>query len=148
MAEQKQMLTLSELSNRGLDAGIRQVEAAGSPLHPFLIDETGKLYFLFNDKGDVDPMELAAQAIKRQIPNIQRCALVIDSRLAFTEGRKWDAIVVMTCERGQQAGEVWAQRYVPKSLLHKFRTEGESEMIARAGDFISAALGRAQGGPP
>lgn len=147
MAEQKQMLTLSELSSRGLDAGIKQVEAAGSPLHPFLIDESGKLYFLFNEKG-ADPMALACAAIKKSLPNIQRCALVLDSRLTFTEGRKWDAIVVMTCERGQQAGEVWAQRYVPKSLLRTFRTEGESEMIARSGDFISAALGGAPNGQP
>ncbi len=85
-------------------------------------------------------MELACHAIKKSLPNVKRCALVIDSRLTFTEGKKWDAIVVMTCERGLPEGEVWAQRYVPKGLFRKFRTEGDSEMVAKSRDFISAAL--------
>ncbi len=134
-------LSLADLSRRGLEQGILQVQAAGSPLqHPFLLDETGKLHILYDAAGDSDPMELAFRAIKRRLPNVQRCALVIDSRLTFARGKKWDAIVVMACERGAAEGEVWAQRYVPRGWFKKFRVEGESEMVAKARDFISAAL--------
>lgn len=137
----KPALSLTDLSRRGLEQGIKQVQAAGSPLqHPFLMDEAGRLHVLFDAAGDSDPMELAFHAIKRKLPNVQRCALVIDSRLTYARGKKWDAIVVMACERGAAEGEVWAQRYVPKGWFKKFRVEGESEMVAKARDFISAAL--------
>lgn len=132
-------LTLSQLVKNALDQGIRQVEAAGSPLHPILLDDTGRLMLLFDDSG-ADPMELACQAIKKEASDAIRCALVIDSRLTLEGGKKWDAIVVMACQRGSAEGEVWAQRYVPKGLFRKFRVEGEPEQVGKSKDFISAAL--------
>lgn len=134
------MLTLEDIVARALEQGITQVEAAGSPLHPFLFDETGTLMLLYDDTGQVDPMELALQAIKTQRPGIQRCALVIDSRVTLSDGKKWDAIVVMACDRTQPLGVVMAQRYVPKGLFRKFRSEGAPEQIGQAKNFIEVAL--------
>jgi hypothetical protein len=132
-------LTLVQLVKRALDQGVTQVEAAVSPLHPLLLDDSGKLMILFNENGD-DPMELACQAIKTQAPEAIRCALAIDSRITLADGKKWDAIVVMACQRGSDEGEVWAQRYVPKGLFRKFRVEGAPEKVGKSKDFISAAL--------
>lgn len=131
--------TLAQLVKRGLEQGTSQVEAAGSPLHPLLLDDTGRLMILMNTEG-VDPMELALQAIKAQAADALRCALVIDSRITLADGKQWDAIVVMACQRGTDAGEVWAQRYVPKGLFRKFRTEGAPERVGNCKDFIAAAL--------
>ena len=140
MSEQPKLpLTLAQLVKRALEQGVTQVEAAGSPLHPLLLDDSGKLMILFNERGE-DPMELACQAIKTQAPEAIRCALAIDSRVTLADGKKWDAIVVMACQRGSQEGEVWAQRYVPKGLFRKFRIEGVPEMVGKAKDFISIAL--------
>jgi hypothetical protein len=68
------------------------------------------------------------------------CTLVIDSRITFTDGKKWDAVVVMACRRGADEGVIWAQRYVPKGLFRKFRTEGTAEEVGKSRDFITAAL--------
>jgi hypothetical protein len=132
-------LTLSQLIQNALKQGVQQVEAAGSPLHPLLLDDTGRLMILFDTSG-TDPMELACRAIQKEAPDAIRCALVIDSRITGQDGKKWDAIVAMACQRGGEQGEVWAQRYVPKSLFRKFRVEGAPEKIGAAKDFISAAL--------
>jgi len=134
------MLTLEDIVSRALEQGIVQVQAAGSPLHPFLLDETGTVMLLYDDTGGVDPMELALQAIKTQRPGIQRCALVIDSRVTLGDGKKWDAIVAMACDRSQPLGVVMAQRYVPKGLFRKFRSEGAPEQIGQAKNFIEVAL--------
>ena len=134
------MLTLEDIVSRALEQGIAQVQAAGSPLHAFLLDETGTVMRLYDDTGGVDPMELALQAIKTQRPGIQRCALVIDSRVTLGDGKKWDAIVAMACDRSQPLGVVMAQRYVPKGLFRKFRSEGGPEQIGQAKNFIEVAL--------
>ncbi len=138
--EPKPLLSLGELVKLGLEQGIKQVEAAGSPLHPLLFDETGRMMLLFDDVGGRDPMELACVTIKKHAPNVLRCALVVDTRVALDDGKKWDAITVMACERGTDEGTVWTQRYVPKRLFRKFRTEGEAEQVGKSRDFISAAL--------
>jgi len=134
------VLTLEDIVSRALEQGIAQVQAAGSPLHAFLLDETGTVMRLYDDTGGVDPMELALQAIKTQRPGIQRCALVIDSRVTLGDGKKWDAIVAMACDRSQPLGVVMAQRYVPKGLFRKFRSEGAPEQIGQAKNFIEVAL--------
>lgn len=133
-------LDLRELIDLALGQGIAQVAKVGSPLHPFFIDERRTAYFLFDSVGGKDPMELALPAIKTKAPNIQRCALVIDTRIAVDGSKKCDAIVVMACEHNKDEGEVWAQRYVPKGLFRKFRTEGARERIANAQNFIKMAL--------
>ena len=133
-------LTLEQLIDRGLSQGIAQVEVAGSPLHPFLIDESGKMYLLFDNVGGVDRMQLALSAIQSNVPDVQRCALVLDTRIAGTDGRKMDAILVMACERDVERGDVWAQRYVPKGLFRKFKVHGDRERVAETRNFITAAL--------
>ena len=50
------MLTLEDIVSRALEQGIAQVQAAGSPLHPFLLDETGTVMLLYDDTGGVEPM--------------------------------------------------------------------------------------------
>lgn len=134
------LVDLSELVKHALDQGITQVQAAGSPLHPLLFDDTGKMMILFDESGQVDPMALACHAIKNNCAETKHCALTIDTRITFTDGKQWDAIVVMSCVRGSDEGAVWAQRYVPKGLFRKFRTEGEPEQIGKAKDFITVAL--------
>jgi hypothetical protein len=140
MTEFPATLAISELIDQGLSQGVQQVEAAGSPLHPFLIDETGQIMLLYDESGAVDPMQLALAAIKSNVPGIRRCVLVIDSRIAVDGDRKADAILVMSCERDVEFGEIWAQRYVPKGLFRKFRLEGNREKIGNAKNFIAAAL--------
>ena len=93
-AGEKQTHSLDQLIELALAQGLSQVEAAGSPLHPFYFSETGQMHVMFNP-GDADPMELAYQAIKSESPDIQRCALVIDTRVTLSDGKKWDAIAVM-----------------------------------------------------
>ena len=133
-------LTIGQLIDRGLTQGIAQVQAAGSPLHPFLFDETGTMYLLFDETGGRDPMDLALSAIKEKIPNVRRCVLVLDTRIAAAGGKKMDAILVMACDRDVELGDVWAQRYVPKGWFRKFKTHGEREKVAAARNFIAAAL--------
>ena len=136
-------LSTGELIDRGLTQGITQVESVGSPLHPFLIDESGKVYLLFDNVGGMDPMQLALSAIKSNLPAVQRCALVMDTRIGGTDGKKMDAILVIACERDVERGDVWAQRYVPKGFLRKFKVHGEREKVAESRNFISAALAEA-----
>ena len=130
---------LMPLIQRALHEGVRQVQAAGSPLHPLLFVDGDRVFFLYRE-GDEDPMSLALQAIQSQATDARRCALVVDSRITGEDGRRWDAIVVMACERGRERGEVWAQRYAPKRLFRSFRIEGEAEQIGESRDFISHAL--------
>jgi hypothetical protein len=132
--------SLKELIDLGLSQGISQVEAAGSPLHPFLIDETGAMFVLVDTRGGIDPMQLAVPAIKKQILNVLRCALVLDSRIGGPDGKKLDAILVMVCERNAERGEIWAQRYIPKGFFRKFRVEGPREKVADSKNFILAAI--------
>jgi hypothetical protein len=132
--------TLRELVDVGLEQGIAQVEAVGSPLHPFLVAEDGTLMVLFDAEGGTDPMRMALPAIKQRMPNVQRCVLVLDSRVTLQDGKKWDAILVMACERDAERGEVWAQRYVPKGFFRKFRVEGTREQVGEVRNFIQAAL--------
>ncbi len=132
--------TLLVLARTALAQGVEQLQAAGSPLHPFFLDERGGITFLFDQQGGVDPMTMALQAIRQNAPDILRCALVIDSRIGYHDGKTWDAIVVMACERGQAEGVVLAQRYVPKGWFRALRLEGEAEEIAKARNFIAAAL--------
>jgi hypothetical protein len=131
--------TLDALAREALTLGIKQVEAAGSPLHPFFLDETRRVCLLYTE-GAVDPMQLLMPALRENLPGIQRCALVIDSRITGGDGKKWDAIVVMACERDKEEGLVLAHRYVPKGWFRKFRTEGEQEQIAACRNFIRAAF--------
>ena len=132
--------TLEQLAAHALASGIQQVEAAGSPLHPLLFDEEAKMYILFDAKGGVDPMQLALSAIKKNIQGIQRCALVIDSRITGDDGKRWDAILVMACERDADEGIVMGQRYVPKGWFRKFRTQGGQEQVGACRNFIREAL--------
>jgi len=134
---------LEALVGKGLSQGIAQVAAVGSPLHPFILDETGKMYVLFDPSGARDPMELALRAIRERLSGIQRCALVIDTRITTTDGRKSDAILVMACERDAETGESWAQCYVPKGFFRKFRSEGEPERVGDVRNFIRIALEQA-----
>lgn len=131
--------TIEALARDALILGIQQVEAAGSPLHPFFLDESGKMCLLYTEEA-IDPMQLLMPALRDQMPQIVRCALVMDTRITGSDGRKCDAIVVMACERDQDEGVVLAQRYVPKGWFRKFRTEGEREQIAACRNFIRAAL--------
>jgi hypothetical protein len=133
-------LDVHALALRALEEGIKQVEAVGSPLHPFLLDETAKAYFLFDNEGGVDPMQMALLAIQRQIPHVQRCALLIDTRIALADGKRWDALVAMACARDEDEGVVLAQRYVPKGWFRKFRLEGQPEALGKSRNFIRVAL--------
>lgn len=134
-------LSVEELARYALGQGIAQVKAVGSPLNSFLIDENKRICFMLDESGGADLMSLVLETIRKEMPDIRRAAFVMDSRLGFEDGKTWDAISVMVCERGNaDAGQVWAQRYVPKGLLRKFRTEGEPEVVAKSKDFISAAL--------
>jgi hypothetical protein len=135
------ILGVAELAKVALDAGVRQVTVAGSPLHPLLFDETGTMNVLFDDAGQAEPMDLACNAIAHSLPNIHRAALVIDSRITVAgEKKKADAIVVMVCERGLAEGQIWAQCYRPKSFFRKFRTQGVPQLVGTTKDFITMAL--------
>ena len=132
--------SLLDLAHAALRQGVEQLKAAGTPLHPFFLDEKSGAFFLVDNVGGVDPMTLALAAIRQSAPEIKQCALVIDSRIGYHDGRKWDAIVVMACDRDEQEGVVLAQRYVPKGFFRKLRLEGEPEQIAKARNFITAAF--------
>ena len=131
--------TLEALARQALALGIQQVEAAGSPLHPFFLDQRGTMCLLYDERG-VDPMQLLLPALRQHAPDIARCALVVDSRITGNDGRKWDAIVVMACERDQDEGLLMAHRYVPKGWFRKFRTEGGQDRVGACRNFIRAAF--------
>lgn len=136
---EKPPLLMDALIQEGLRQGIAQVQAVGSPLNAFLLTDRGELGMLFDPEGG-DPMDLALKAIRQQFPQVQRCVLVLDTRVTFKDSGKFDAIVVMACERDVPEGQVWAQRYAPAKLLRAFRTVGEPEQIAAARNFIVEAL--------
>ena len=79
--ERKQLIALA------LEQGVRQVEAAGSPLHPLLFDDHGTTMLLYDERGGTDPMELACTAIRERAPGTEYCAPVIDTRITFTDGK-------------------------------------------------------------
>ena len=132
--------SLLELAQAAMKQGVEQLKAVGTPLHPFFLDEKRNAYFLVDNAGGTYPMTMALPAIRDNVPGIEQCALVIDSRIGYHDGKKWDAIVVMACARSEEEGVVIAQRYVPKGLFRKLRLEGDPEQIAKARNFISAAL--------
>ena len=135
------VLGLAELVTVAMDAGVRQLAVAGSPLHPLLFDESGAMSVLFDEAGQAEPMDMACNAIAHSLPNIHRAALVIDSRISLVgERKKSDSIVVMVCERGLAEGQIWAQCYRPKSFFRKFRTEGVPQLVGTTKDFITMAL--------
>ena len=131
---------LPQLIQHALASGLDQVKAAGSPLNPFFFDENRNIFFLVDGAGGTDPMQLALHAIRTKAPGIRRCALVMDTRITTPTRRKWDAVLVVACDRDADEGEAWAQRYVPKSFFRKFRVAGEPEQIGKAKNFIRAAL--------
>src|SRR5581483_10086996 len=75
---------------RALDQGIRQIKAAGSPLNPFLMLESGRAFFFVCTSGDPDPMQIALLTLKQHGDTERRCALVVDSRLTLANGDKQD----------------------------------------------------------
>ncbi|MFN8571395.1 MAG: hypothetical protein U0132_05010 [Gemmatimonadaceae bacterium] len=132
-------MRLSDLIEFALDQGIRQVEQAGSPLHPFLIEGSGRAHFFLCTKGDADPMEIALQTVRSAAAAATTCALVIDSRITMTDGKKVDAIVVMACERGIPEGEAWAQAYRPKGFLRSFKRLPMRERVGTARNLFDEA---------
>lgn len=140
MAQYDPTLGVQELAQLGLAQGAIQIEAVGRPMHPMLIDEFGRFHALLAEHDERDPMKLAKSAIWNTARDIRRAALVLDAKHEFSDGKKWDAIVVMVCERGNEQGQTWAQRYQSKTLFKKFKIQGEPEVTGTSSDFISLAL--------
>jgi hypothetical protein len=133
-------MTLSEMMQEALEQGIRQVRAARSRLHPFLVVDPAKILFLFDPSGQSEPMEMALTAIREHAPACERVVLVLNTTLTAQDGRKSDAIVAMGSERGQETGPMWAQIYRPGSWFRRFRVEGERETIGEVKNLIREAL--------
>jgi hypothetical protein len=133
-------MTLSEMIQDALEQGIRQVKAAGCPLHPFMVVDPAKILFLFDPSGQTEPMEMALSAIREHAPECKRVVLVLDTMLTTQDGRKSDAIVAMGSELGQETGPMWAQIYRPRRWFRRFRVEGEREQIGEVKNLIREAL--------
>jgi hypothetical protein len=132
-------MTLSEMIQDALEQGIRQVKAAGSPLHPFMVVDPAKILFLFDPSGQTEPMEMALSAIREHAPECKRVVLVLDTMLTTQDGRKSDAIVAMGSELGQETGPMWAQIYRPRRWFRRFRVEGSSRRLPKS-ELIREAL--------
>ena len=133
-------LSLPDLIQRALRIGIAQVADVGSPLNPLLFDDTGRMFILAGGDEPLEPMELALDAIRSHCPSAARCAVAIDTRLTLSDGKTWDAITVLACDRDAETGTMWAQCYVPKKLFRKFRLEGGMQEIGTIKNFIAIAL--------
>ena len=131
---------VEELARRALALGTQMLKDAGTPLHPFLLDQDGNAKFLVDGQGGVDPMEMALRAIQSDASKLQRCVLLVDTKLGFKDGKRWDAIVAMSCDADEDEGVVLAQRYVPKGWFRKFRLEGDVDQVAKCKNFIRVAL--------
>ncbi|MCU0619555.1 MAG: hypothetical protein MUF40_06620, partial [Gemmatimonadaceae bacterium] len=122
-----------------LDQGTAQVEAAGSPLNAFLVDDTGRAHFFVCLAGDGDPMEVALRTLRTDTVRPDACALVLDTRITMRDGTKTDAILVMASRRGAPQGETWAQAYRPKGWLRKFKVLPFREQVATSRSLFEAA---------
>lgn len=131
---------LRDLIDFSLEQGIRQVEAAGSPLHPFLIEGNGRAHFFMRESGDADPMEIALQTLRTAAHGATTCALVIDARITLTGGKKTDAILVIASERGVPEGEMWAQAYRPKGFLRSFKRLPMRERVGSSRNLFDEAV--------
>lgn len=134
-------MSLRELIEHCLAQGIQQVQAAGSPLHPFLVSDTGTMALLLDPSGQAGPVDMALQALAREptLRDARRVGLVLDTRITGEDGRKSDAILVIACERDAGDGETWAHCYRPKGLLRRFRAEAQAEKIGGAKNLFEAA---------
>lgn len=134
--------SLRTLIDDALEQGIRQVEAAGSPLNPFLMTDSGEAAFLFDPTGEASPIDLALGALRKSpaLAGAQRLALVLDTRITTKEGSKSDAILVLACDRGGGEGESWARFYRPKGWFRRFRAEADAQQVGTARNLFEAAL--------
>lgn len=135
-------MSLSALIEYALQQGLRQVEAAGSPLHPFLVADDGTIALLFDPTGRADPMDMAMQAIRGEpkLAAARRIAVVLDTRITLQDRPKSDAILVLACQRDGGEGEAWAHFYRPKRWFRPFRREGESMQAGATKNLFDEAL--------
>jgi hypothetical protein len=133
------VMTFDALIQYALDQGVTQVAAAGSPLNPFLIYDTGRAHFFVCLAGDGDPMEIALQTLQNDSVQPAACALVLDSRITMAGGKKADAIVVMASQRNEPEGVTWAQTYRPKGLFRSFKVLPLREQVATSLSLFDAA---------
>jgi len=130
---------LEELVAFALHQGLAQVAKVGSPLNPFLVLDSGKAFFFVCTAGNGDPMGIALQALRDRGNGARCCALVVDTRIAFEDGVKHDAILAMASDRDAAQGHTWAQRYRPKSFLRSFKAIGAPERVGGARNLFLEA---------
>jgi len=135
-------MSLPALIQHALQQGLHQVEAAGSPLHPFLVADDGTIALLFDPAGRAEPMDMAMQAIRGEpkLAAARRIAVVLDTRITLQDRPKSDAILVLACERSGGEGETWAHFYRPKGWFRPFRREGEAMQVGAAKNLFDEAL--------
>lgn len=132
-------MSLTALIEFAVEQGLAQVEKVGSPLHPFLVEETGRAHFFVPASGDGDPMEIALQTLRGDGRHATACALVIDSRIAIGNEAKTDAIVVVASARDAAEGEIWAHRYRPRGWLRSFKRIAAREKVAASKNLFAEA---------
>ena len=135
-------MTLPALIQFALEQGVRQVEAAGSPLHPFLVTSEGTMALLFDAEQRADPMDMAVRALRDDpmLASAQRVAVVLDTRVTPKDRPKTDAILVLACERDAGEGEAWARFYRPKGWFRRFRSDGDAVQVGTAKNLFDVAL--------
>ena len=132
-------LDFDALIQFALDQGTAQVEAAGSPLNPFLVTDTGRAHFFVCLAGDGDPLEVALRTLRSEGERAASCALVLDTRITTRDGTVSDAILVMASRRGEPEGVTWAQAYKPKGWFRKFKVLPFREQVATSRSLFDAA---------
>ncbi len=133
------VMSFHALVQYALDQGVMQLGAVGSPLNPFLVYDTGRAHFFVCLEGDGDPMDIARHTLPADSVPSDACALVIDTPITLTDGKKTDAIIVMASGRGMPEGETWAQAYRPKGLFQSFEALPFRQNVATSLSLFDAA---------
>lgn len=122
-----------------LDHGIDSVKAAGGPLIPFVMYDTGgevHLVRMVTEKLEDGPIQ--CRDLVRQLPDTaQRYALAFDGYITIADERT-DAIVVEAGERGMPQGVRFAQCYRPKrGFFSRFSTLGNPKYLDDIENYLA-----------
>lgn len=134
---QNQATTLKDYAAEALALGRKQLEAAGTPVTPFLYLD-GAIVVLADAQGTSQLRDAVEAILRSKATEAGRYALVVDSRISDGNGKPVDALIVNAGERGQPRGLALIQRYQPKGMLKPLQMlgaveegEGENLLIAR-----------------
>lgn len=120
----------------------------GTPIQPFLLTDGGALDYLFDGDARTHPVELAVRLMLAgsRAASAARVALAMGTRLTTPAGRQSHAVLVLSCARESDIGEVWAQAWRPRRWYRAFALDGAPWRVGTALNLFREMAGADAGG--